>query len=189
MYNNLDKVLKRIIIIFLLITLTSSNFVLVGSSVVKGLISYALDEVEPLENKVNLEQELVTNKVYEIDGEEKRIIQISITTGIQEESYPIRMSNITLKTNIIDNSLEDIKVTSLNKNSYTSGKWEIKDEKIEISLVNENEELEAKEKGLDKLLITYVFSNSEEIDKIISPVEKIKITTYGNETIEKKWYK
>lgn len=185
MYNNLSKALKKVIIIFLVITLTYSNFVLVGSNMVKGLISYALDEVESIENKVTLEQELVTNRTYEIDGEEKRIIQIAVTTGIEEDKYPIRMSHITLKTNIIENALEDVKVTSLNRNSYTSGKWEIKDEKIEISLINENEELELKEKGLDKLLITYVFSNNEEIKEIVKPVEKIEITTYGNETIEK----
>lgn len=185
-YNNLCKALKKVIIIFLVITLTYSNFILVGSNLVKGLISYALDDnEETIENKVTLEQELVTNKVYEIDGEEKRVIQTEINTGITEENYPIKMSNITLKTNIIENALEDVKVTSLNKNSYTSGKWEIKDGKIEISLINETEELEAKEKGLDKLLITYIYQNNEQIENIMTPVEKMQVTTYKNETIQK----
>ena len=185
MFSNLNKTLKKVIIIFLVIALTYSNFVLVGSNVMKGLFSYALDETEQtLEDKVTIEQELVTNKVCEINEEQKRVIQIEVTTGIAEQAYPIKTTSITLKTNIIGDTLEDVKVTSLNKNSYTTGTWEIKDEKLQITLVNENETLENKDEGLDKLLVTYVYSNNEEnpIEQIEKPVEQIAIQTYESVT-------
>ena len=102
MFSNLNKTLKKVIIIFLVIALTYSNFVLVGSSVMKGLFSYALDDTEQaLEDKVTTEQELVTNKVCEINKELKRVVQIAVTTGITEQAYPIKTTSLTLKTNII----------------------------------------------------------------------------------------
>ena len=188
MFSNLNKTLKKVIIIFLVIALTYSNFVLVGSSVMKGLFSYALDDTEQtLEDKVTTEQELVTNKVCEINEEQKRVIQIAVTTGITEQAYPIKTTSITLKTNIIEETLEDVKVTSLNKNSYTTGTWEIKDEKLQITLVNENETLENKDEGLDKLLVTYIYSNNEEnpIEQIEKPIEQIALQTYANESATK----
>ncbi|MGN1311023.1 MAG: hypothetical protein ACI4VP_04945 [Clostridia bacterium] len=188
MFSNLNKTLKKVIIIFLVIALTYSNFVLVGSSVMKGLFSYALDDTEQaLEDKVTTEQELVTNKVCEINKELKRVVQIAVTTGITEQAYPIKTTSLTLKTNIIEETLEDVKVTSLNKNSYTTGTWEIKDEKLQITLVNENETLENKDEGLDKLLVTYIYSNNEEnpIEQIEKPIEQIALQTYANESVTK----
>ncbi len=188
MFSNLSRELKKVVIIFIVITLTYSNFVLIGTNVMKGLFSYALDDAEQtLEDKVTVDQELITNKVCEINKEQKRVIQIAVTTGITEQAYPIKTTSIILKTNIIGETLEDVKVTSLNRNSYTAGTWEIKEEKLQVTLVNENEALESKELGLDKLLITYVYSNNEEnsIEQIEKPIEQIAVQTYSNESVTK----
>ncbi len=183
MFSNLRSALKKVIIIFLIIALTYANFVLVGNNIVKGLISYAKDETGiGLKEQLITEQELVTNKVYEIDGEEKRVVQIELTTGVNSKEYPLKETNIVLKTNIINETLEDVKITNLNKNSYTKGTWTVEDEEIKINLVNENEELTQKEEGLDKLLVTYIFqyNKDEKVEYIEKAIKSVAIKTYAN---------
>lgn len=46
MLNNSNKILKKIIVSLLILTLTYFNFIFVGSNLCKGLISYALNEDE-----------------------------------------------------------------------------------------------------------------------------------------------
>lgn len=180
MFNNLNSTLKKVLVIFLIFTLTYANFVLVGSNMVNGLISYAIEEGE--QNPIVANQQLVMNKVYEINGEEKRIIQVSIETGIESEENPIKETTITLATDVVEGTVEDVRVTELNKNAYTNGTWAIEDGKLKISLINENETLESKDKGLDKLLVTYVFPNSE-VESIKQPLEKVEIKTYSSEDV------
>ena len=182
MSKNLNLTLKKVVVIFLIITLTYANLILIGSNIAKGLISYALEEGEEQPELV-ANQELLMNQVCEINGELKRVIQVGVQTGIESEKYPIKETTLTLSTNIIEGTLEDVKVTSLNRNSYTIGTWEIsEDGKLVISLVNENETLETKEKGLDKLLVTYIFSEGE-IETINEPLENVEIKTYAGDVL------
>lgn len=183
MFSNLKSTLKKVIIIFLIIALTYANFVLIGNNIVKGLISYASDETGiGLKEQLITEQELVTNKVYEIDGEEKRVVQIELTTGVNSKEYPLKETDIVLKTNIINETLEDVKITNLNKNSYTKGTWTVEGEEIKINLVNENEKLTQKEEGLDKLLVTYIFqyNKDEKVEYIEKAIKSVAIKTYAN---------
>lgn len=183
MFNNLDSTLKKVLVIFLIITLTYANIALIGNNIIQGLFSYALDEVE--ETIVASNQELLMNKVCKIGEEERRVIQVAIETGIENKEKPIKQSTIILKTNIIESNLVDVKVTELNRNSYTAGTWELsEDGKLTISLTNQNDTLEEKEKGLDKLLVTYVYEKNEnEIETINKPVIEVKVLTYDEENL------
>lgn len=182
MFNNLNSTLKKVVVIFLIITLTYANFVLIGTNIVQGLFSYALEEGEE-QNLVVANQELVMNKVYGEEGEQKRVIQVAVETGIESEEYPIKSATLTLGTDLVDATLVDVKVTELNKNSYTSGTWTLLEEgKLLISLVNENETLESKTSGLDKFLVTYVFENSE-VETIKQPLEDVELTTFEQQVL------
>ena len=186
MFNNLNSTLKKVVVIFLIITLTYANLVLIGTNIVQGLFSYALEETEE-QNLVVANQELVMNKVYGVAEEQKRVIQVAVETGIESEEYPIKTSTITLGTDLIEGALVDVKVTELNKNSYTTGTWEMSEEgKLIISLVNENETMETKENGLDKFLVTYVFENSE-VETIKQPLESVEVTRYEAEVLTNEY--
>lgn len=184
MFNTLNSTLKKVVVIFLIITLTYANLLLIGENMVRGLISYAVGEGEEQPMLV-ADQSLEMNKVSEIDGEQKRVIQVVIQSGIESEEYPIKETTLTLNTNIIEGTLEDVKITSITKNSYTKGTWVLENGKLKISLVNENETLESKAKGLDMLLVTYVFSNCE-IETIKQPLEKVELTPYSGEFLTKE---
>ena len=181
MFNNVGTKTKKILIVLLIITLTYSSFALAGKGIVKGLISYAEDGEEiRLKDRLISNQNLITNKVYEINGEQKRVVQIELETGINSKDYPIKETNITLKTNILSETLEDVKVTSLNKNSYTDGTWTLEGEEVKINLSNSNETLTEKKQGTDKLLVTYIFqyNKDEEVTYIENALKKVEVKTY-----------
>lgn len=55
---------------------------------------YNMDDETRKETKV-LENEIITNKTYTIDGEEKRVVQVKIKSGIKDNIYPIEKTQIT----------------------------------------------------------------------------------------------
>ncbi len=73
----------KVIMVFLIITLTYSNFILVGDYMVQGLLSYAVEE--NLESQIVSEARLLVNKVYNIEKKKKRVIQIALATGLNTE--------------------------------------------------------------------------------------------------------
>lgn len=83
---------------------------------------YNMDDETRKETKV-LENEIITNKTYTIDGEEKRVVQVKIKSGIKDNIYPIE------KTQITANPLESGKMEE--------GKFvdenELKAEKVEVA--------------------------------------------------------
>lgn len=82
---------------------------------------YNMDDETRKATKV-LENEIITNKTYTIDGEEKRVVQVKIKSGIKDNIYPIE------KTQITANPLESGKTEE--------GKFvaenELKAEKVEV---------------------------------------------------------
>lgn len=177
----INSTLKKIVVVFLIITLTYANLILIGSNIVKGLISYAA-EGEITEPTIEANQYMRLNKVCEINGEQKRVIQVAVETGINSEKQPIKETILSLNTNIIEGTLEDVKVTSLNKNSYTIGTWEIVDQNLKVTLVNENETLETKPEGLDAILVTYIFTNTN-VETIKKPLTKVEVKTYSSSEV------
>ena len=99
-----NTTLKKVVLIFLILTLISIGFV-----ITKGLILFATDEETPT---VVAMQDIIANKVCEINGEQKRVIQVYVGTGIESEEYPIKETTITLDTNIIEGTLEDVQATT-----------------------------------------------------------------------------
>lgn len=83
---------------------------------------YNMDDETKKETKV-LENEIITNKTYTIDGKEKRVVQVKIKSGIKDNIYPIE------KTQITANPLESGKMEE--------GKFvaenELKAEKVEVA--------------------------------------------------------
>ena len=55
---------------------------------------YNMDDETIKETKV-LENEIITNKTYTIDGKEKRVVQVKIKSGIKDNIYPIEKTQIT----------------------------------------------------------------------------------------------
>lgn len=92
--------------------------------------TYNWSNEEGKENKI-LEQEIITNKIYTIAGEEKRIIQIKVNSGIKNNIYPIEKTLITLSPLEIG-KIDTQTVDGVEKNEFVK-ESAIEAEKVEVT--------------------------------------------------------
>ena len=157
---------------------------------------------------IKLEQRLVTNKIYEINGTEKRVLQFEVISGIENNVYPIKDTTITLSIPVLQNDVEpeSIAVTSYGTyatngdngtnfvKEYTEevegeevvkGNWHYDTENKEIVMNIKNNETEENKviswkKGVeDKFIVTYVYDRNTDITSIESTIDS-NINLYGN---------
>ena len=93
-----------------------------------------------------LENEIITNKTYTIDGEEKRVIQVKVKSGIKDNIYPIERTLITLEPIQIGEISEneefikesDIKAEETSVSAYSTMGTNGKDGSVNFGTVEEN---------------------------------------------------
>lgn len=129
------------------------------------------------EECINLEQKVITNKIAKYNGEDKRIIQVQVNSGITNNLVPIKSSTIKVQAPKISNKYPEVLVNS-NKTLATNGKvlaqdnWNYNKETglttIEINNTAENNKITWTKNGDDQFIITYIFDKDVEInnDKI-----------------------
>ena len=142
------------------------------------------------EECINLEQKVITNKVAKYNGEDKRIIQVQVDSGITNNLVPIKSSTIKVQAPKISNKYPEVLVNS-NKTLATNGKmlaqdnWNYNKETglttIEINNTAENNKITWTKNGDDQFIITYIFDKDVEInnDKISASSE---ISLYENKS-------
>lgn len=146
------------------------------------------------QENVKLTQEIITNKVLEFDGEEKRIIQVQVSLGLDNNLFPIEMTDININTpKVLDKYAENVLVNS-NKELATNGKvlsqdnWSYNSETGVINLKFENQPEDSKVCWLknqeDKFIVTYIFDKDINInDEKMNINAEIKL--YDNKTVLK----
>lgn len=82
-----------------------------------------MDEETRKETKI-LNTEIITNKTYTIDGEQKRVIQVKVKSGIKDNIYPIEKTVITLN---------PIEIGEINESKEFVNAQEIEAEAVEVS--------------------------------------------------------
>ena len=149
---------------------------------IKSEKDIALNLVSPYTNAeetIILSQEIMTNKVLDFNGETKRIIQIEVKSGLNNNLFPIKKSIVNIQApKISDIYPEEVFVNS-NNVLATNGKmlsqdnWSYNKETGLININVENEIVDNKvswlKMGDDKFVVTYVFDkdvdiNSEELN-------------------------
>lgn len=152
---------------------------------------------------LELKQEVITNKIYNVEGVNKRIVQILVTSKILNDKAPIKTRKIEIPNPQIGTDPEEVKVAGYSTKA-TNGKgskefgetdsstWEYnqleKTTKIEIkNEPNVKNEVAWTKGNEDKLVITYVYAEETVISPFISNVKSI-VELYGNtnKVIEKE---
>lgn len=146
------------------------------------------------QENVKLSQEIITNKVLEFEGEEKRIIQVQVSLGLDNNLFPIEMTDININTpKVLDKYAENVLVNS-NKELATNGKvlsqdnWSYNSETGVINLKFENQPEDSKvcwfKNQEDKFIVTYIFDKDIQInDEKMNINAEIKL--YDNKTVLK----
>ena len=89
------------------------------------------------ENNVENGMEVITNKVTTVNGEEKRVVQVSMNLGLKDNNYPIKE----IDANFTISGEEPEVVTKSNLNTMTSFNSEYKNGNLQMVLTNNpNEE-------------------------------------------------
>lgn len=148
-----------------------------------------------------LSQEIITNKIYNIDGENKRVVQLLVKSQVKDNKAPVKSSVIEIENPEIGAEPEEVIVagyttkatngkTSLEFADGINSLWEYKDGKTRIQVINnpsDDNNVSWTKNAQDAFVVTYVYDESAEVTPFISNV-KNTVEIYGRttETIEKE---
>lgn len=158
-------------------------------------INWTTDEIT--KDDIELNQEIITNKIYNINGANKRVIQMLVTAKVKDNKAPIKSSTIEISNPEIGSNPEEVKVagyttkatngkTSLEFKDTITSDWEYNAEEQKTTIVVNNTQNEQNivswEKNCeDKYVVTYVYDESVNILPFVCGA-KATIELYGRTT-------
>lgn len=155
---------------------------------ISGKDEVEIDWKSSEETKVELDGRLLTNSVYDVNGENKRLVQMLVNSKATNNNYPVKNTELTLN---VPEKVEAVKVTARNTNG-TNSKAEFGDSnyeynkaenKLTINLSNEDKENISWEKeASDIFVVTYILNKDENIANEEIQIQD-KITLYDNKEI------
>lgn len=117
---------------------------------------------------VENEVKVITNKILKIDGEDKRVIQLSLNMGLKENNYPIK--EIHTKINVPKiNGIPAQVIKDINLNTMSAFEYKYEDGYVEITLKNEKSEdnyILWKKQGNENVILTYIYNPDVNIENI-----------------------
>ena len=141
--------------------------------------------------EAELETEILTNKIFSLNGTNKRLVQLLIKSRLTENQYPIKQTTINVTVPKLSEKLpEEVQVVSLGTVA-TNGKtdtnienWKNEDGNIQITLnnnPNENGEITWKKNSYDEIVITLIYNESVDASKVeLTTSSEILIYNYEN---------
>ena len=159
---------------------------------IEGIAKVKLSLKSPKEAKAVLETNLLTNSVYKKEGENKKIVQLLISSNVENSSYPVKETNIELN---VQKDTEKVEVKKrgagatestleLDESSY---KYDAENKKLTINLKNEEEDGKIKwsKDGKDELIVTFILPENADTKEEKTVIED-KITLYDNKELVAK---
>lgn len=145
-----------------------------------------LHMVSPYQKGDNiLSQEVITNKILNYNGVDKKVVQIKVTSGIKDNLFPIKATSLEIVApKILDKFPKTVLVSSVdnlttNNKKLSDDMWNYNTETGTMNITINNENLENKvswlREGNDTFIITYIFDETgrfeEQSNKISSKIE------------------
>ena len=151
---------------------------------------------------INFSQEIITNKMYEINGENKRVVQVLLKTNILDNKVPVKTQTIEMQIPSINAQPEQIKVmakstkatngkTFMEFGNEEYGKYEYKEEEQKVYIYafnnpNNENEISWLKNEQDEYVVTFVYNQDVEVTPFISNAKTV-FSIYGmEEKIEKE---
>ena len=157
-------------------------------------ITWTTDEIKG--EDIELSQQVITNKIYNINGEDKRVVQLLVTTSLKDNKAPIKTSTIEIPNPEIGINPEEVKVASYGTES-TNGKssiefadgensaWEYNEEEektyiaVNNNIVEEDNTVSWVKNSQDQYVVTYIYGETEEIASPFISNVKNTMQIYG----------
>lgn len=133
--------------------------------------------VDQENTQAELNSEIITNKIYSINGENKRVVQLLVKSKLTNNNYPIKQTTITTAVPKLSEQLpEEIKVLSLGtkatngiEENILAENWTSDNEKVQITIENnidENNQITWKKNSTDEFIITFIYKENVDAAKI-----------------------
>lgn len=126
--------------------------------------------------QAELETEVITNKVFSINGENKRLVQLMIKSKLTENQYPVKQTVLNVNVpQLGETAPEEVKVLSLGtkatngKTDATIENWKNENGIVEITIKNdpnENNEISWKKDVYDEIIVTFVYDENVDASKV-----------------------
>lgn len=125
-----------------------------------------------------LTQDIITNKIFKMNGQNKRVIQVSVNSGMKDNLFPVNKTIINIQAPKISDTYPEKVLVNTNNILVTSGKnltegnWNYDNAtgitQINIENVEKDGEVSWIKQGTDNFIITYIFDENVQInnDKI-----------------------
>lgn len=171
-------------------------------------ISWIANIVSDDDEIVKLNQEVITSKIYRVGGQDKRVIQLLVKSGIENNQYPIKSSELEVivpklgelyPEKVIVASYDTIATNGKNSTEFEKiivgteqtklGNWIYNESEHKVNITINNDPVENKisweKSGEDTFVITYVYDknvNEANFTSIIN--SKISLYETQNKVLE-----
>ena len=136
-------------------------------------------------SSIDTSLEIITNKILNISGENKRVIQLSLNVGLKDNAYPVKEITGQVEIPSIDGKMPQVSGI-INLNSMTNGEYKYKNGIFEFSFKNNPTDKNLiwwKESGRENLIITCIYDESVEIENNIAKTN-VTMTLYNDEVLK-----
>ena len=158
---------------------------------IKGKAELELKWKSNEDTKAELNGKLLTNSIYEVNGEQKRLVQILVNSKVSNNNYPAKYTELTLNVpSKVENIMVNARSTKATNSQVEFGEanyqYNRDENKLTIKVANEDSENICWEKDTqDIYVITYILRKDDNIaNEEIDINDKIKL--YDEKEIEAK---
>lgn len=153
-------------------------------------------KTEEGKDKSQLDAQIITNKIYEIEGQNKRIVQLKLKSGLEENDYPIKETNLRLeapkgvqKVQVLDRGTLATNGNEEGKNTKETLQRKANQENLTIKIANQEKEgkISYEKQSKDTIIVTYVYPEEENLkDQEIKVTSNITLYDNQQTNIEKQ---
>lgn len=121
---------------------------------------------------VEITSKIITNKVYPVNGKNKRVVQVLVESKLKDNEYPVKEDNIEVSVPKEVESVDVIARSTLNSNEkekieFDKNDWNYNESehKVNISIKNneENGKIKWNKAGKDSVVVTYTLKEDKDI--------------------------
>ena len=158
---------------------------------IKGTAKVGIDWKSGDDTNAELSSKILTNSIYEINGEEKRIVQVLVSSKITENNYPVKQTEIDLtmtkKPENVNVYAKSTRATNSNISFGDSNySYDEANSKVSIKLENtDTENISWNKNTEDSFIVSYIFNKDEDISNVQISIND-KISTYDNKELTAK---
>ena len=156
---------------------------------IKGTTAVKISWVSSKDVSSELNAKVITNSIYELNGEKKKIVQLQVDSKVKNNDYPIK--NSTIRVNTIKN-VEQIKVFARSTNatndkisfSEKNYKYDETNGLLEINIQNDDtQNISWKKNSQDTFIVTLILNENAEVGNENITINS-NIATYDNKILQ-----